>query len=65
MTVREILFKCNGNMNVYIYDDEYTYKEKVSVKEIKKELKESNNNLFDKKIKDWHISSGDLMVEVE
>lgn len=65
MTVREILAKCSGNMNVYIYNDEYAYKDKVPVKEIKKELRTGNDSLFDKKIKNWHISSGDLMLEIE
>ena len=66
MTVRDILRKCSGEMNVYIYDDEYTYYERIPLNEIKKEVKESSNGLFDKRmIKDWHISNGDLMVEVE
>lgn len=65
MTVREILIKCSGNMNVYIYDDNYTYRERVAANKVKTESKTGNDEIFDREVEDWHISSGDLMVKVK
>lgn len=43
MTVRDILNKCIGNTNVYIYGDSITFKHNTPCKEIKLEMKSSND----------------------
>lgn len=64
-TVRDVLKRCHGNTYVYIYSKEDSNICKCYCEELKYQMELNNNYILDEEVLRWHITDGDMMIEIE